>query len=308
MATRFLDSFLHYNTSQILRKWTNSVNTIGAWVITPGVGRWGTAGLVYTLNSAGRVLQKTLDNQQTWVVGVAMKWNTLPGSTDAIIVVYDGGSRQVDLRVSPTGQLVATRNGTVLGTSAAALASGSFAFVEIKVVIASGAGGSFTVTVNGVAVLTLTAINTQATGNAFASTVGLGSPDGNSTGQTVTFSDLHILDGTGSVTNTLIGDCRVDCLLPASDSAIVQWNPGGSGGATHYTHVNEVPADDDTSYVQDNVVGHEDEYGMGALPGGRGGRRPPGAGPAWAVCRERGRRRGRVRPGGRVGSRQCPYP
>jgi hypothetical protein len=266
VAVRFLDSFLHYSTSQLLRKWTGIVQgSSAAWTINAGTGRWGGASLRVTYSgSEGRQLGRTLDNQQTWVVGFACKISAAPVNTRTILSIVDGGTAQVDVRLAPSMLLVLTRNGTVLGTAGVAAPVGSYFFLELKVLIASASGGSAAVTLNGTAVITVSAANTQATGNAYAQQVVLG-PNNNDAAVTMDFSDLHILDGTGSAANTLIGDCRVDCLLPASDSATVQWTPGGSGGATHYTHVNEVPADDDVSYVQDSVVLHEDQYGMTAL-------------------------------------------
>ncbi len=80
-----------------------------------------------------------------------------------------------------------------------------------------------------------------------------------------TMDDFFFFDNTagGPTTSAMpFGPKVITTTRPGSDSSI-QFTPDTPG--TNYTRVNETSADDDTSYVQDNVSGHADEYGIAAL-------------------------------------------
>src|SRR6266566_3128722 len=100
MTMRFVDSFGHYNTSMILRKYSSFSGPSSAWAISAGNGRWGGASLRLTQSNVGASqVWKSLDNQQKCIVGAAVRYNGFPsGSTWSLFSLIDGGTSQIDVR------------------------------------------------------------------------------------------------------------------------------------------------------------------------------------------------------------------
>jgi hypothetical protein len=165
----------------------------------------------------------------------------------------DSGTSQVTVNILTTGLLQVTRAGTVLGTSAVALAAGE-QYLEFKFVI-SDAGGSYEVRLNGVNILSASGVDTKNTANATAN--GFTINGGGAGGGALIIDDLYVCDGTGAANNSFLGDVRIDAVLPAGAGANTGMTP--SAGA-NYQCVDENPATDDTDYVQSDVVGTKDTY------------------------------------------------
>lgn len=76
------------------------------------------------------------------------------------------------------------------------------------------------------------------------------------------FSDYYLNNGSGS-TNTgpyLNPTLAIDAYpLPNGDSTPLQWIPLGGVG-THYTEINELPADGAASFVSSQTIGNKDSY------------------------------------------------
>ena len=108
--------------------------------------------------------------------------------------------------------------------------------------------------------LTGSGVNTQTTGNATQN--GIKFIANSSGGQSYFIDDLYILNTSGSVNNTFLGECRILMALPNADSGSVstnsQWTT--SSGTVHNTRVNENPPDDDTTYVSSATAGQIDTY------------------------------------------------
>jgi hypothetical protein len=74
---------------------------------------------------------------------------------------------------------------------------------------------------------------------------------------------MYVIDPTagGAPTNTYLGDCHVETLMPNADGTHSDWTP--LSGSVHFTEVNErtgVYPDDDTTYVEASVVNNQDSY------------------------------------------------
>ena len=238
----------------MLYKWTAGGSSYG---IGTG-GRFGggccVLGPTYPYNGS---VSKTLDAQATWYVGAAF---LTPSGT--LIALLDGGSSQISVATVTGGHLAVYRGATLLATGATVLSSGVWYYVELGATINSSTG-SYTLKINGVTELTASGVNTQSTGNASANTIQIGSMS-----NSAKVDDLYVCDGQGSVNNTFLGDVRVQALLPASDGGETQWTP--SAGTTHYSLVDEVPPDGDTSYVYSSTAGQVDVYGMSAIAASTG--------------------------------------
>ena len=83
-------------------------------------------------------------------------------------------------------------------------------------------------------------------------------PEGPGGGATGYIDDLYICDGTGGVNNGFLGAVRIYSGTPVADSTPLDWTT--STGTTHYVLVNEIPPDNGTTFVSDNVVGDQDQY------------------------------------------------
>lgn len=257
MALRFVDSFDHYATADIVKKWStvSSSPTISA-----GNGRRSTA----SLRIATGVVQYVglnLTAQPTWILGFALRMGTVNSFNSQIMQWFDNASAQVELWMLTTGALSIVRAGSAtLGTvTSPLLTAGTYNYIEWAVTIHPSAGTS-ELRINGTSVLSLTGVNTRATANSSANILRFGYPTGSGSIYTWDYDDVYICDGTGSAPhNTFLGDCRVDTLFPTSDGTSQQWTPSTAG--THYTLVDET-APNTTDYVASNTVGHRDTYGM----------------------------------------------
>ena len=113
--------------------------------------------------------------------------------------------------------------------------------------------------VNGVSKLSLTTLNTKQGTDAFYNQVRflVTSEGANPALPNSSLDNIYILDGSGSINNNLLGPCQVLGEVPASDSSVA-WTP--SSGSTHFNLVNEIPPDDDTTWVQGTTSGQVDLY------------------------------------------------
>jgi hypothetical protein len=77
--------------------------------------------------------------------------------------------------------------------------------------------------------------------------------------------DFYLLDTTGTLFNTFLGDVVVHAVFPASDAGTNTMSQVG-GGAGHFTSVKEVAPDGDSSYVFGSTSGLKELYTVSTLP------------------------------------------
>jgi hypothetical protein len=175
---------------------------------------------------------------------------------------------QITLSIDTTGTISARRgnlsSGTVLGTTATpVITASSYQHIE-AVVFFSQTVGTIEVRVNGVTVLSLSAIDTCSTSLVECSQVIVG---GGELGVSTHYiDDLFAYDGTGSYNNTFIGDRRVLTLFPNANTATADWT--AVGAATGYECIDEASPDDDTTYITAATTGLVSQFGLQNLPGG----------------------------------------
>lgn len=217
------------------------------------------------LNNTAHAASRTFDNQATWVVGFAFRLAAYPTSAAiALCQFQDGGTVQCGLAMAnTTGQLFAFRSGTAtnLGTASFTPLLNTWCYLEVKATI-SDAAGVFVVRANGATVLNLSAVDTKQTANAFASIVYFGPNVSVTSGINLDYDDLYVLDGSGSVNNDFLGDCKVEAIYPTGAGATTAWTP--SAGA-NWDAVNEAPPTGDTDYVSSATAGQTDTYAYGDL-------------------------------------------
>ena len=74
--------------------------------------------------------------------------------------------------------------------------------------------------------------------------------------------DIAINDTAGAVDNSWTGDGHIIVIKPTIDTATLELTP--SAAVDHYTLVDDIPADGDTTYVEGSVDDEEDIYDMAA--------------------------------------------
>lgn len=263
MSLRFLDSFDHYVTADLGKKWGTSFGTSGTMVIQAGAGRRGTSSLRFTsMNGTGgtqAVVIKAFENQTTWILGFSFFFTVIPAATSNICQFMDGSTTQVDMQFTSSGTIQPARGGAIIAGASTALSANVSYYLEFAVTIHPTAG-SVIIRANGTTIYSATNVNTRNTANTWANTLWLGASAAWGRTSVVDFDDVYICDGAGAAPfNTFLGDCRVDTLLPNSDGTSQQWTPSTPG--THYTLVDETPPNT-TDYVASSTVGHRDTYGM----------------------------------------------
>lgn len=257
MTLRFIDSFDHYATADLLHKYTSLSGGGNQPIISSGNGRRSTSSLRIPANTG--VLSKTLDAQATWIVGHSFRTSVFDASNDRPFVSFlDAGSVQTDVRVRPDGTIRATRNGTTLATSSNSLSTNTTYYIETKVVI-NDTTGSVEVKVNGSSTgwINITGQDTKNTANASANVIQF---NGITASSNTDFDDLYICDGAGSTNNDFLGDVRVDCYLPDGNGNSSQLTGSDGNSTDNYQLVDESSQNGDTDYVQSATVNQKDTY------------------------------------------------
>ena len=263
---RFVEGFYHYTdesqTEMLGVKWTSSSSTSGV-VANNSNGRYGGGALRIQNGNSSRYLRKTMDDSQvTWIVGLAAiydynDWST--GNDQQFLSWLDSGSAQCELRTDSVGHIIASRNGTTLGTSSLALPVQQYVYIEWKLTIDNSTGVS-AVYINGVEYLNLTSQDTQNTGNASANVLELRSYKNNGSGSTY-FDDLYVCDTTGGVNDDFLGPIRVETLFPDGNGNSSDFTGQDADSTDNYLNVDESPpSDGDTTYNEADVLDDEDTY------------------------------------------------
>lgn len=260
MALIFTDSFDHYQTADIARKWTsNAFNSIGA-----SSGRRGTQGMV--CNSGSAVASITLPAQTTYIIGAAV-FKQSNAQRSNIFSFKEGGIVHVVITAEPGGFIGAYRgNPTTNLLERSALSrvkEDAFQYIEAKVLV-SGTVGTVEVRINGEVVMNLT--NQDTDNGGAVPTIDALQVAGNQN-----FDDLYICDILTGNNDDFLGDIEVEMVLPDGAGNATQWTTL-VGAATHWQAVNESPAiDDDTSYVETATNTHLDQFTFGNLTSITGG-------------------------------------
>jgi hypothetical protein len=171
------------------------------------------------------------------------------GNAGIMFEFRSGGSQIAQLEVGTTGTLIAKRNGTTLGTTAApVLTVSTWAYVEAEFTRHASAG-VFKAYVNGVQVLNLTAQNTGASD---IDSVRFGA---NNT--SLSMDDLYCTN-----TATKLGECRIDVLRPTADTGTKDFT--ASTGTSNFAMVDDTTFDT-SDYVQAAAAGNKDLYDVADL-------------------------------------------
>lgn len=202
--------------------------------------------------AGGYIGTPALTTDQIFIIGFAVKFETF-SSTSSFIRLYDGVTSGIGLYVTVAGELEIKRGGTSLEVTAGlGLSIDTWYYIEMKVVCSDT--GHYTVRV-GEAIVLDNDGDTKAGANNYHDRFRLNNTGSSTTSPT--FDDLYCLDGAGAANNDFLGNSRVTALLPNGVGNSNDLTP--SAGA-NFTCMDEVIADDDTTYVESGTSTHKDTY------------------------------------------------
>lgn len=208
----------------------------------------------HALFTSSGVMQRDIGaDLVTVIVGAAVYKG---GLNQTFLVLRDGGSDQITIRISSSGALEARRgdaNGTLLGSSAAGIfLINQWIYIEAKVTI-DNTVGVVELRVNGGTspVLNLTGQDTQNTSNAFTNRYFY---------QDSFIDDHYLCDTTGAVNNNFLGDVKIETLYVNGAGNSTQFTPSTG---SNFQNVDETQTSNgDTDYNFSNTVGHKDTFTM----------------------------------------------
>jgi len=205
-------------------------------------------------------ITKSFDNQETWIVGVALITTVFTTSPGTFLKIYDGATLQCYVNVSTLG-IISIKHG---GTDAILGDTGSWRFkpyvwhyIEVKVTI--GNSGAFELKVDGKVRIAAGSGDTQNSVNAYANKITLYSISGES----IDIDDYYICDGaTDPPWDDFLGEVKVVTKFPNAISSIPLTDFTSSTGITgsNYLQVDEHPHDSDTTYNYSSVTGACDMF------------------------------------------------
>lgn len=265
MSVLFADGMDFYNSTQAITKW--NLGFTGAMSYSSTGGRFGGGSLLHDDSNFNKTAALAIPVVgSTYIIGFAVKMTSaMPNADHSLFRLYDGSTVQCEIAVSPLGQLKIYSNATVRGTSASnVILLNTWHHIEWKITITNSTGSNQCVLrVDNTAVLNLTGVDTQTSGNSSADSLQIGRL--NSTAAGASYDDFYLLDNNGAQCNDLLGDCRIETLMPSGAGTYTQFTHNGA--ATNWQAVSEVPADDDTSYVDGASLNDKDSYAF-ANPSG----------------------------------------
>lgn len=241
--------------------------------------------------SGNRAFRHAISTGAQATVGAAISWNisTMPPDGALILLGFynASGVAQVTLTQTATGQISAVRgyakngsgaypNGTVLGvTPGPVLFTGAYQHIEARV-YSHATAGTVEVRVDGVTVLSLSAVNTQNTASpAGIAQVCFGLSDVSSPGKLIApdcdADDFYVWDTSGAYNNDFIGVRGVYALYPDANEMPQEWDV--SSGSAYAALAKNTPDDSSYVYADDNGMNPMDiqsVFSLTDLPDGVG--------------------------------------
>ena len=267
MALVFCDSFDHYATADRLKKWTADAGS-GSPTVSSG-GRFGNRLVCASSATAVNGLSKTVTSLATYVVGFAFQYDSLLAGDLIFFNVLDSGTSHLDLRLTNTGTVRITRNGTTLATGATVLSATTWYYLELKFTIADAPNGVYDLHINGVSEFSSSTADTRNGANASVNQIVL--RGGSISGQSMSFDDFYLLTTSGGApTNDFLGDVRIQALFPDGNGNSSNFDGSDGNSTDNYLLVDESTPNGDTDYVASGDVNDKDTYTYTNLSPGTG--------------------------------------
>jgi hypothetical protein len=212
-------------------------NTGGSYYI--GIGNKIGYCLYFNVGQSNVLITPALTTDSTFIFGCAVYF----GSSNYInLGMYDDGTYGMNVTFQPgTPATVTVRLGnSTIASDSSFSTMPKWHYIEMKV-FCHASSGSVEVRIDNKTIISITGINTKAGAHDYHNKL-------NFNAATNTYvDDFYVCDGSGSTCNDFQGICKVVGLLPSGDTDTVQWTP--SAESTHYSLVDDNPANGDTDYV-----------------------------------------------------------
>jgi hypothetical protein len=223
--------------------------------------RFGSSFNMYKLKNLG-------SNQATLVFGLAVYFESLPSSGNTSFVgAGTGGFGNFSLAVGSNGSLILQEGysgPTIVAQSGpGVVTAGRYYWIDIEITFNSVSGSVsvyLSTPAGGGALFAATGVNTAPNGNNFVNQVVLGQIAG--TVIPIRCDDFHCFDSTGTSLNAILGEgTRVYTKMPNAAGYTTNWTPNGA--TANWQCVDDVPPDDDTTYVSAATFPQTDGYAVG---------------------------------------------
>lgn len=272
-VTEFLDSFDHYNTANIAKKW----HIVNGQTISGTAARNGSSGLI----TNGQEITRNLSNVPNRVFGGAFKLVSAPSNTfPQFIKFLDNAVQQINLFIDASGHVVANRSNAnvLLGTSVVTCTLGPYNFIELGTIIHPSAG-VLQVMLNGVLALNLSGINTRATGINQVNQISLGCPTAGA--PLIHWDDVYMGYDSNPAVITFLGDSPITPLFVSAPGAFANFVRGGTNTGANWSQLTDNPPNSGTKFNASNILNDRDSFVHGALGAGT-----PVAAMLWALAQK----------------------
>lgn len=263
MALLYMDGFAHNNVNRYMATVPGQVTPL---TTTPRV-----AGCYYIQgpNTGGTgTIRRSFTAASEVFTGIGFKIGALTANRPIVAMFGDAGATQhVTVNVNALGFLElrrGTASGTLLATGTTPLSGSVWYYIEMRSTIADS-GGITQVRLNGLTTneIDYTGDTKNAGTNTTIDAIGL------TANATVadSMADWYILNTSGSLNNTWLGDVAVRTLVPNGNGNASQLTNSSGNSTNNYTYVDEIPPSS-TDYTGSATTGQADTYAMSDLPGG----------------------------------------
>lgn len=280
MTLQFTEGYdLHGNLTDAIAKWGTGFNGGGGFSFSGGfslvTGRFGTqkaasyAAAGFSGTTFGPWLQHNFPGTfTTFFFGGAFQFLNLGSSSQFIQFRDSAGNTQLTMSLDGTLHPIIQRGAlgsTTIATSSSALTLNTWYYLEFSFTINSSSGAC-TIRVDEQTTATFSG-NTQATALANIQQVYVGQNTAGQTSAGVQWQadDIYMLDNSGSVNNTFLGDIRAIGQTPSGAGTNTNWSRFGTA-TTNWQAVNEIGPNGDTTYVFSPNNGTIDTYTYASLP------------------------------------------
>lgn len=214
-----------------------------------GNGCWQTYGRAGGFGPFAYVSKNLPSAETTIIVGMAILYNPGPyGPFDGnlpIIALMDGGTEQVTLAFTSSGQFKFFRASTQIGsTMTPGFTSNAYHFIEIQVTINSSTG-SCQFNMDSVQYGNFTGLNTQNTSNTTMSAIRFGcncsniySGGGATSLYSLSIDDVYFCDTSGSHNNAILGDHAVKTSLATGNGTLQNYTKNAAAWAASTVYWN----------------------------------------------------------------------
>lgn len=268
MAVQFVDSFDHYQTADLSKKYNDAGGDGADSAVITGV-RYRTGCQSLRLHSNGYVSKILPTSVEEMVMGFWWYPNYLGTDLNSIgwanrLVVWSSRIEDFYVGLNQNGTLSAYRTHmwgpALMGTSVGGVTFQNGQYIEIKYKH-SNTDGYVIVRRNGNVILNLSGIdsigsNQTGGGDPLIASVALWNVPVN---HYAYFDDLYLADLTGGVNDDFLGDVNVVCLHPTGNGAESQWTGSDADQVDNYALVDEDLLDT-ADYIESDAPGKTDTY------------------------------------------------